>query len=618
MSKLFLTLIWLIGLLVLPSQSLAASTSCANRYLTLVNPVRDRSLWVNPSTSNFNSQYSLIHKYDLSGTWLLQYDALKDQALLSVVRQMDKKQELGILLEVSKGLADDSGVIYPINTPWYKPNAVFLSGYSQSDRRALIDKMFLKFKSIFGYYPKSVGAWWIDSYSLNYLKAKYGITSAMIVADQKTTDNYGVWGQWWGVPYYPSKANILTPASSLSNKQAVVIIQWAQRDPILATGSGSLFSNYSLQANDYIRQGKDTNFFKQLVNLYLDCKNPVGQITVGLETGIEGAEYQDEYQNQLSYLASLKNLQSVTMDQFAQKFASVYPGIINQSNLDYQGYEWQMTPDKRMDNFNQETIEYNPDLSFDDYFVPDKQQFLNRTLPLSNNQKNTSSNWWLLVGSFILVGLIFLKIKQLNVFIIGLVFSAAAFGLILKSFYRFGWQVFFGPVVPGLDLVKAGLFIGSVILILLISKLKLFSKANYWYLWFIPLSFGMDEIIQSVRSTYLSGRYYLGVLLPHFQFLGLSFQKLHSLSFSDILLPSYQAAALLRIDFSKIWGNLFLSLAIYPLIHIGIGLLMGFFFIHFKISKKITISIFIILAVLLIWHFYAILMADPRIALPIT
>src|SRR6185437_4870675 len=112
MSKLFLTLIWLFGLLILPSQTLAAPLNCDSRYLTLVNPVRDRSLWINPSIDNFSSQYSLIHKYNFSGTWLLQYDVLKDQAFLSTIQQMDHKQELGILLEVSKGLADDSGVVY--------------------------------------------------------------------------------------------------------------------------------------------------------------------------------------------------------------------------------------------------------------------------------------------------------------------------------------------------------------------------------------------------------------------------------------------------------------------------------------------------------------------------
>jgi len=246
------------------------SIQCQNRYLTLINPVRDRSLWKDPSLNPLIQQYNDIKKYSFPATWLLQYDTFSDIDLTHEVLSFDSSQEKGIFLEVSRKLAFDAGVPYPIYLRWSDPGAVFLSAYSQSDRRKLIDQAFEGYKKIFGIYPKSVGAWWIDSYSLDYMVSKYKINSALIVADQKVTDSYGVWGQWWGFPYKPSKANILVPASNAGDSENAVIVQWAQRDPVLAYGGVGLFSRYSLQANDYTVVGKDINYFKNLASQYLD------------------------------------------------------------------------------------------------------------------------------------------------------------------------------------------------------------------------------------------------------------------------------------------------------------------------------------------------------------
>src|SRR3989338_9058269 len=285
--KKFLITFFLIIFIPFITPVFAQEIQCDNRHLTLVSSVRSRDLWIDKTADPLKNQYELIRKHNFSSTWLLQYDVLLDKELLYEIRKFNDNQEKGVFLEISQNFVEQSRVIYPHAVPWFSPHAVFLSGYSQSERRNLIDRLFKKFKEEFGFYPKSVGAWWIDTFSLNYMKEKYNIKTAMIVADQKTTDNYGIWGPWWGIPYYPSKANILTPASNLKNKHDVVVIQWAQRDPVLAYGEGAKYSNYSLQANDYIRQGKKTDYFQQLIKTYLDCQNPLGQITVGLETGIE-------------------------------------------------------------------------------------------------------------------------------------------------------------------------------------------------------------------------------------------------------------------------------------------------------------------------------------------
>ncbi|MBI4039798.1 hypothetical protein HY389_00385 [Candidatus Daviesbacteria bacterium] len=461
---LFLTVTAL--LLSLPTVSFADEqiASCQNRFLTLVNPVRSRSLWHDGSLKPIEDQYGLISTKNLPASWLLQYDTLADAQLLSKIKSFDNRQEEGVLLEVSQKMADDARIVYPVNTPWSYPQAVFLSGYSQSDRKKLIDLLFGRFKNTFGFYPSAVGAWWIDSYSLDYIKDKYNIKTAMIVADQKTTDSYGVWGQWWGVPYYPAKANLLVPAGNLNDKLDVVIIQWAQRDPLLARGEGPGSSNYSLQANDYISQGKDIDYFKNLVSVYLDCRNSLGQVTVGLETGIESVGYISEYAKQLDYLTSLNYLTPVTMSQFHDAFAKVYPTFPDKMVIQKDSFRWEMTPPKRISSEN-EVINYNSKASFSDYFVADKASFLNRQLNQLKNKNEGGDYHWLFWLVILGLGILAYFKKLFKIWLLGGLFLVSAFGLVLRSGYQFGWKVFYGLVIDQLLVVQIVLILLSFLLI---------------------------------------------------------------------------------------------------------------------------------------------------------
>ena len=525
MIKLFLGIFIFVSFLFLNTFSaLAQEINCNDRYSTIVNPIRSRNLWIDKSLEPLRDQYELVNKYNFPATWLIQFDVLKDKEVLDEIRKFDVNQEMSVLLEVSEKLSEQARVVYPHGTYWYNPKAVFLSGYPQSDRIKIIDKLFDDFKKEFGYYPKSVGAWWIDSYALKYMRNKYGITTAMIVADQKTTDNYGVWGQWWGVPYYPAKDNILTPANNLENKENIVVIQWAQRDPSLAYGEGPIYSNYSLQANDYIRQGKDTEYFADLVNVYLDCKNPLGQITIGLETGIESVGYIDEYDNQLKYLSQIQDLKAVTMNQFAEDFSRVFPQFPEQFLL---GSNWDLKNDMRINEKLGDKIKYQQNIAFKDYFTADKNDFLDRNLE-NLNQKNLTYFPWFMFLIFV-AGFVFRFKKLFNLWVIGTLFLAASFGLVLKSNYQMGWEVFYGPVIPYLMVVQ--------IIIIMVS---------YTIIWF-----------------------------------------LHRKDFSSVI-----SASLLRFDFSKIWDNLYLSLIAYPLIHIIFVILFGYLIHRLPVKfRKLILAI---------------------------
>ncbi len=609
MKAILLTLLILIGLLLSPSLVSAekANVNCENRYVTLINPVRGRDLWFDQSLKPINDQYEAVKSVNYHATWLLQYDTLLDNDLLGAFKNFDRSEEIGVFLEVSQKFADQSRVIYPYDAPWFSPRAVFLSGYSQSERRRLIDNLFGTFKSKFGYYPKSVGAWWIDSYSFNYIVEKYEIKSALIVADQLTTDSYGVWGQWWGVPFYPSKANILTPASNLENKQNVVVLQWAQRDPLLAHEEGFKSSNYSLQANDYIRQGKDTSYFNGLVNSYLDCRNPVGQVTVGLETGIESIQYLPEYKNQLKLLKGMAQLKPVTMSEFADQYSRIYPDFPKKISIEYMDSVWKMDLAGRSNDRLHDNVEYNNQIAFSDYFVPDRSNFLDRVL--RNETINRQTDYYPIYLLVLLASLIFFGARRMyKEWIIISLFVFTSLGLILKSGYQYGWAIYYGPVLHYLMYAQAVLVLVSFIGFWYFFRK--FPRISYYSL-LIPLSFGVDFILQFLRLSFISGKYYFGFLFDSLRFVGIAFSKPLNIEFVNRDFPAYQAGGLLHFDYSKIWENWFLSILVYPAVHLLLAFILGYLLM--KVNKKARFIILFVLSILFLLQVIYILQSDPRV-----
>lgn len=575
-----------------------SQTSCPNRYVTLVNPVRGRNLWFDTSLKPIVDQYSASAKYNFPTTWLMQYDALTDVELIDKIKSFEIGGEKGLFLEISKNLADNSGVVYPSGIKWSDPGVIFLSAYSQSERRVLIDTLFNKFKKDFGYYPKSVGAWWIDSYSLNYIKEKYGLDAILIVADQKTTDSYGVWGQWWGYPYYPSKENVLIPATN--NPLNSVVIQWAQRDPLLAYGEGSIYSNFSLQANDYIRSGKNTNYFKDLIDIYLGCQNSIGQITIGLETGMESVAFNEEYVRQLKTLSEYDDLKVVTMSDFAKGYEKI--NKVNPAKVAIGS--WNLTPAQRQNTTLGDYIKYNQGVAFSDYFVADKSSFLNRDLSISGSKEKTTIFPWLLTTTFILGAFALWKRKP-TIWICSALFAFASFGLILRSSVKYGWLVFYGPVVKNIIPLQCLLVLGTFAFFFLVFiKIKLKLKNLNLLMWLLPLSFALDRIMLVFRYSVIDGNQVVGFLVGRTEILGLSIGS-KGLELINRNFTITQILAFLKFPFEKIWQNVPVYLTIYPLVHIIFAIFLYFLLIRAPKWVKILVltSLLIFFVAQLVWIF---------------
>ena len=100
------------------------------------------------------------------------------------------------------------------------------------EREKLVDVYMKDFKRIYGYYPKSVGSWYIDAHTLNYMYLKYGIVASCNCRDQIGTDGYTLWGGYWNQAYYPSVKNAYMPAQNASNQIPVPIFRMLGSDHV--------------------------------------------------------------------------------------------------------------------------------------------------------------------------------------------------------------------------------------------------------------------------------------------------------------------------------------------------------------------------------------------------
>lgn len=355
MLKLFLAFLISFSLLLFPVKSYALE----NSFVSVVNPIRGNDFWElkdQPPVVAVLGQVEILKQSNIPATWLVRPDVLGDSQLVSTIKSFPASHEIGLFLEITPTWTKSAGVGYRSSETWHLASSAFLTGYTPSEREKLIDNAFVNFKQVLGFYPKSVGAWYIDSYSLAYMQKKYGVTSALIVADQHTTDSYQIWGQYWSTPYYPSRKNTLMPAQNTEDKLPVVIMQWAARDPVNGYGKGVEESTYSVQPNDYIDyHNLSTDYFSSLIDIFTTQKlNQFGQVVIGLENSYSWKTYQSEYQRQINLLSEKSKagqFSVATMGDFASwysnKFTETSPTqiIVAQDPLGGNNYAvWFMNP----------------------------------------------------------------------------------------------------------------------------------------------------------------------------------------------------------------------------------------------------------------------------------
>lgn len=227
-----------IGPQVATTQAPSDSEASA-RIVNIINFVRQcepRIEWITEEVlyETVVEQIKVMKSQKLRGTFLLQYDALMDAKYQKLFKALPSKSfEIGVWWEIPQPLVENSGYQWRGRYPWdWHADVGFATGYSPQEREKLADTYMADFKKIFGYYPKSVGSWFIDAHTLQYMYDRYGITASCNCKDQIGTDGYTLWGGYWNQGYYPSKKNAYMPAQNASNQIPVPIFRMLGSDPI--------------------------------------------------------------------------------------------------------------------------------------------------------------------------------------------------------------------------------------------------------------------------------------------------------------------------------------------------------------------------------------------------
>lgn len=217
----------------------AQSTQGQPRIVNIVNFIRlleprDSAITEDVLYQTVVKQVELMRKNRLSGTFLLQYDALMDARYQQLLRSLPKDSfDIGAWWEIPQPLVEKAGMHWRGQYPWdWRANIGFSTGYTPEERKKLADAYMADFKKIFGYYPKSVGCWFIDEVTLDYLYHQYGIVVSCNCKDQSGTDGYTLWGGYWNQAYYPSKVNAYMPAQDEAGAIPVPIFRMLGSDPI--------------------------------------------------------------------------------------------------------------------------------------------------------------------------------------------------------------------------------------------------------------------------------------------------------------------------------------------------------------------------------------------------
>ncbi len=193
--------------------------------------VTDQKLF--PTTK---AQMKLVKEMDVAHTFLLQYDTLCDYKYTDFFKtESTEKTELGLWFEVVEELTSAVGIPYKSEYNWKWDWHIipgFSMGYTIDEREALVDEAMRKFKEVYGYYPKTVGSWMMDTHTINYLTDNYEISSLCNCRDQVNTDAYTMIGGYFNQAYYPSRKNMFTPAQSDELRVKVPMFRLLGPDPI--------------------------------------------------------------------------------------------------------------------------------------------------------------------------------------------------------------------------------------------------------------------------------------------------------------------------------------------------------------------------------------------------
>ena len=217
------------------------SPEYAEKALGKGKGVRDESLDI------FRFQQDCAHKYGLKTTIQITYASLFSDVIIEMAKADHEKygDEIGLSL---------LGLPCPEFKAKYHTEDFCIWMFDEKTKEEIIDDVFGKFYEAFGFYPQSTSSYFLDAYTINYIKKHYpSVKCAVATCWEEGPKAYHTCNNSWYTfmdggpwnPWIPSKVNSHCPASDVSDDSGIVAIPHLSRDLMACfDGNGSNFGTH--------------------------------------------------------------------------------------------------------------------------------------------------------------------------------------------------------------------------------------------------------------------------------------------------------------------------------------------------------------------------------------
>ena len=217
------------------------SPEYAERALGKGEGVRDESIDI------FRFQQDCAHKYGLKTTIQITYASLFSEEIIRQAKEEHEKygDEIGLSL---------LGLPCPEFREKYQTEDFCIWMFDEKRKEEIVDDVFGKFYEKFGFYPASTGSYFLDAYTINYIKKKYPtVKCAVATCWEEGPKAYHTCNNSWYTfmdggpwnPWIPSKVNSHCPAADEADDAGIVAIPHLSRDLMACfDGNGSNFGTH--------------------------------------------------------------------------------------------------------------------------------------------------------------------------------------------------------------------------------------------------------------------------------------------------------------------------------------------------------------------------------------
>lgn len=210
------------------------------------NDIGSKSL-IGESLDIFKTQQRLAHENGLKTTIQMTYASMFNPEAIEEAKKDHEKygDEIGLSL---------LGLPCKQFREKYKTKDFCIWMFSEEDKKSIVDDVFGMFYEKFGFYPSSTSSYFLDAFTINYIKEKYPMVECAVAACwEEGPKAYHTCNNSWytfldggpWAPWIPSKKNSHCPAYDKDDDAGIVAIPHLSRDLLACyDGNGSNFGTH--------------------------------------------------------------------------------------------------------------------------------------------------------------------------------------------------------------------------------------------------------------------------------------------------------------------------------------------------------------------------------------